>query len=86
MTTEQRIREAYEMYSGGYAPEEQEVAYLDFKSGYLALLNELEQFGYAYCYQGQDVCFSTEPQDPSIPTTYYWQEKLYRLPEGETKC
>lgn len=34
-------------------------------------------FGYIFCYQGQEVCFSYEPQDDSIPKTYYWQLPIY---------
>lgn len=39
--TEQKIREAFIKYSGGYAPASFATSYLDFKAGYLALLNEL---------------------------------------------
>lgn len=58
MTTEQTIREAYERYSGGYAPEEHEVSYQDFKAGYLALLNSLEKCGSEL--RGRDFYFLPE--------------------------
>ena len=81
-----KIREAFEKY---FALNDGGTYWHTFEAGYLAgrqsLLDELEQVGYAYCYQGQDICFSTEPQSPEIPVTYYWQEPIYRLPEGITK-
>ena len=84
MTTEQKIREAFEKYKAKTIFPES-VCEEDFRAGYLSLLNSLDQFGYAYCYQGVDICFSTEPQESDIPTSYYWQEMLYRLPEGVEK-
>ena len=40
-----------------------------------------EPVAYRYCYQGQDICLSLEPQDAQIPVSYYWQEPLY-APKG----
>ena len=37
----------------------------------------LESIGYLFCYQGQDITFSPNPQDPAIPVCYYWQEPVY---------
>lgn len=41
MTLEEHIRSEFEKYSF-HAPEEDEVTFLDFRAGYMALLNSLE--------------------------------------------
>ena len=86
MTTEAKIREAFEKYSGGYAPEEQEVAYLDFKAGYMA--------GMAEAFEAAAKSFEDSTQSNVLFTVYQVaaairkmaKEKPYTLPDDISDC
>lgn len=52
----------------------------DTLQAWIAEREKAGPFGYVFCYQGQDICFSKEPQDAGIPVSYYWQEAVYLAP------
>ena len=85
MTTEAKIRKAFDKQYSFLADYEKEEQYPVFKAGYLALLNELEQTAYIYIndefkFTSRVVLNQDNDWHPS------WKpEKLYRLPEGVTK-
>ena len=78
MTTEQRIREAFEKYKATqtFAPEW--VSLSSFEAGYMALLNELEPLE---LWQHESGMLSTKDMTFNAGK----RRQLFALPEGVTK-